>query len=133
MLLTPHPHLTIPHLTKIIFTDEQCDSNCNLISVFLFHKTCLSLPKHLFVLLSLLMDSTLYYNHSITILHFNGFIDLAIGRVPLINATKSLGFLLAQVVLTLAWASGKVLISNPVMPSFIDSLRYCYVCICLSR
>ena len=74
--LTPHPHLTIPHLTKIIFTDEQCDSNCNLISVFLFHKTCLSLPKHLFVLLSLLMDSTLYYNHSITILHFNGFIDL---------------------------------------------------------
>ena len=28
------------------------------------------------MLLSLLMDSTLYYNHSITILHFNGFIDL---------------------------------------------------------
>lgn len=58
---------------------------------------------------------------------------LAIGRVPSINATKSLGFLLAQVVLTLAWASGQVLISNPVMPFFIDSLRYCYVCICLSR
>ena len=38
---------------------------------------------------------------------------LATGRVPLINATKSLGFVLAQVVLTLAWASGEVLISNP--------------------
>ena len=38
---------------------------------------------------------------------------LAIGRVPLINATKSLGFVLAQVVLTLAGASGRVLISNP--------------------
>ena len=58
---------------------------------------------------------------------------LAIGRVPLINSTKSLRFLLAQVVLTLAWACGQVLISNPVMPSFIDALRYCYVCICLSR
>ena len=30
---------------------------------------------------------------------------LTTGRVPLINATKSLGFVLAQVVLTLAWAS----------------------------
>ena len=40
---------------------------------------------------------------------------LAIGRVPLINATKSLGFVLAQVVLTLACASGRVLISNPVI------------------
>ena len=30
---------------------------------------------------------------------------LAIGRVLLINATKSLGFVLAQVVLTLEWAS----------------------------
>ena len=38
---------------------------------------------------------------------------LAIGRVPLINATKSLGFVLAQAVLTLAWVSGRVLISNP--------------------
>ena len=38
---------------------------------------------------------------------------LAIGRVLLINATKSLGFVLAQVVLSLTWASGRVLISNP--------------------
>ena len=38
---------------------------------------------------------------------------LAIGRVPLINAIKSLAFVVAQVVLTLAWASGRVLISNP--------------------
>ena len=42
------------------------------------------------------------------------FTALAIGRVPLINATKRLRFVLAQVVLTLAWASGRVLISNPV-------------------
>ena len=33
----------------------------------------------------------------------------------LINVTKILGFVLAQVVLTLAWVSGRVLISNPVM------------------
>ena len=39
---------------------------------------------------------------------------LASGRVPLINATKRQRFALAQVVLTLAWASGRVLISNPV-------------------
>ena len=38
---------------------------------------------------------------------------LATGRVPFITATKNLGFVLAQVVLTLAWASGRVLISNP--------------------
>ena len=38
---------------------------------------------------------------------------LASGRVPLINATKRQRFALAQVVLTLAWASGRVLISNP--------------------
>ena len=40
---------------------------------------------------------------------------LAIWHVPLINATKSLGFVLAQVALTLTWASGQVLISNPVI------------------
>ena len=38
---------------------------------------------------------------------------LAIGGVPLINAAKSLGFVLAQEVLKLAWASGRVLIPNP--------------------
>ena len=38
---------------------------------------------------------------------------LAIVQVPLINATKSPGFVLAQEVLTLAWASRRVLISNP--------------------
>ena len=46
---------------------------------------------------------------------------LTIGRVPLINATKSLGFVLAQVVLTLAWASARVRINNPAIGLLLSS------------
>ena len=49
---------------------------------------------------------------------------LAIGRVPLLNATKSLEFVLAQVVLTLTWASGRVLISNPVIQA--ELFKFCH-------
>ena len=42
-----------------------------------------------------------------------GLTALSIGLVPLINARKMLRFVLAQVVLTLAWTSGRVLICNP--------------------
>ena len=38
---------------------------------------------------------------------------LAIGRVTLTNAAKNLQFVLAQDIFTLAWVSGRVLISTP--------------------
>ena len=39
--------------------------------------------------------------------------ELAIGQVTLRNAAKTLQFALAQDILTLAWVSGRVLISIP--------------------